>query len=175
MLETTRFIRLDTPPSSSATKVMLLGSGELGKEFELRAREASGKQGDVGAGMILGIHHATFLSGDLLRSRAFYENVLGLKPDPQRPLMSFEGVWYDVAPGQQLHLMVLPNPDAGVLRPEHGGRDRHLALFTADLRDLAQRLLRNGISFTTSQSGRKALFCRDPDDNALEFIEAAPR
>lgn len=125
--------------------------------------------------MILGIHHATFLSSDLLRSRAFYENVLGLKPDPQRPPMSFEGVWYDVAPGQQLHLMVLPNPDAGVLRPEHGGRDRHLALCTADLRDLAQRLLRNGISFTTSQSGRKALFCRDPDDNALEFIEAAPR
>lgn len=38
MLETTRFTRLGTPLSSSATKVMLLGSGELGKEFKLHAR-----------------------------------------------------------------------------------------------------------------------------------------
>jgi hypothetical protein len=26
---------------------------------------------------------------------------------------------------------------------------------------------------TTSQSGRNAVFCRDPDQNALEFIEVA--
>jgi len=29
----------------------------------------------------------------------------------------------------------------------------------------------NDISFTMSSSGRKALFCRDPDGNALEFIQ----
>ena len=27
------------------------------------------------------------------------------------------------------------------------------------------------IPYTKSRSGRKALFCRDPDGNALEFIE----
>jgi hypothetical protein len=36
---------------------------------------------------------------------------------------------------------------------------------------LAQQLDKAGIAFTRSQSGRAALFCRDPDDNALEFVE----
>ncbi len=122
--------------------------------------------------MILGIHHATFISSDLTRSRDFYESLLGLKPDPKRPLMSFEGVWYDVAPNQQIHLMLLPNPDFGVERPVHGGRDRHVAFMVEDVKALATHLLSAGIAFTLSQSGRSALFCRDPDGNALEFIQA---
>lgn len=124
--------------------------------------------------MILGIHHATFISSDLARSRKFYEGILGLKADPKRPLMSFDGVWYDVAPNQQLHLMALPNPDADVERPVHGGRDRHVAFVVADVKELAAHLLSAGVTFTLSQSGRQALFCRDPDANALEFIQATP-
>lgn len=121
--------------------------------------------------MILGIHHATFLSSDLVRSRAFYEGVLGLCANPERPAMGFDGVWYDVAPNQQIHLMVLPDPEAGLRRPAHGGRDRHVALTVDDLHGLSQRLLQHGVAFTLSQSGRRALFCRDPDGNALECIE----
>jgi catechol 2,3-dioxygenase-like lactoylglutathione lyase family enzyme len=122
--------------------------------------------------MILGIHHATFISSDLARSRGFYEGLLGLQPDPKRPLMSFDGVWYDVAPDQQIHLMVLPDPDAGVERPLHGGRDRHVAFMVRDVKALAAHLLAAGVAFTLSQSGRSALFCRDPDGNALEFVQA---
>jgi len=120
--------------------------------------------------MILGIHHATFLSSDLARSRDFYEGVLGLRPDPDRPQMGFEGVWYDVAASQQIHLMALPNPEAGLQRPTHGGRDRHVALGVSDLGALKTKLDQAGIVYTMSQSGRAALFCRDPDGNALEFI-----
>lgn len=117
--------------------------------------------------------HATFLSSDLVRSRAFYEGVLGLSPDVARPVMGFEGVWYDLAGGQQIHLMRLPDPELGLQRPVHGGRDRHLALAVDDLGELARRLDAAGIAYTSSQSGRSALFCRDPDGNALEFIEMA--
>jgi len=124
--------------------------------------------------MILGIHHVTFISSDLAHSRAFYEGLLGMKADPKRPLMSFDGVWYDVAAGQQIHLMLLPNPDAGVERPLHGGRDRHVAFMVEDVKTLASHLLSAGVAFTLSQSGRSALFCRDPDDNALEFVQAKP-
>lgn len=120
--------------------------------------------------MILGIHHATFLSSDLARSRVFYEGMLGLRPDPARPDMGFDGVWYQVG-AQQLHLMALPNPEAGLQRPQHGGRDRHVAFTVHDIQTLAQRLLQGGIPFSLSQSGRRALFCRDPDGNTLEFIE----
>jgi catechol 2,3-dioxygenase-like lactoylglutathione lyase family enzyme len=124
--------------------------------------------------MILGIHHVTFISSDLARSRGFYEGLLGLKADPKRPLMSFDGIWYNVAAGQQIHLMLLPNPDAGVERPLHGGRDRHVAFMVDDVKALAAHLLAAGVAFTLSQSGRSALFCRDPDDNALEFVQAKP-
>lgn len=52
--------------------------------------------------MITGILHTTFLTADLNKSRAFYEGVLGLRPDPNRPAMSYDGVWYDVADKQQI-------------------------------------------------------------------------
>lgn len=116
------------------------------------------------------ILHATFLVSDLARARAFYEGVLEMSVDPSRPDLGFPGVWYALGEGQQLHLMELPNPEAGLKRPEHGGRDRHVALAVDDVDALAVRLERAGVTFTRSKSGRAALFCRDPDGNALEFI-----
>ena len=121
--------------------------------------------------MLLGIHHTTFLSSDLPLSRHFYEHVLGLQLDINRPQMSFEGVWYRVTANQQIHLMRLPNPEANLLRPAHGGRDRHVAFSITDIAELIRRLEEAGINYSLSQSGRRALFCRDPDHNALEFIE----
>jgi glyoxylase I family protein len=120
--------------------------------------------------MLTAILHASFLSSDLARSRAFYEGVLGLRPNPSRPQMSYDGIWYDVAPNQQIHLLLLPDPEAGLQRPAHGGRDRHVALAVSDIAKLIERLELAGIVYTLSQSGRRALFCRDPDGNALEFI-----
>ncbi|HTN94519.1 MAG TPA: VOC family protein [Gallionella sp.] len=120
--------------------------------------------------MITGILHASFITSDLVRARAFYEGVLGLRPDPARPKMSFDGVWYGITPTQQIHLLLLPNPEAGLQRPTHGGRDRHVALAVSDLPKLIERLHQEGIGYSLSRSGRSALFCRDPDGNALEFI-----
>ncbi len=122
--------------------------------------------------MITAILHTTFLTTDLPKARAFYEGILSLKPNLQRPTMSYDGVWYDVAASQQIHLMLLPNPEAGLQRPEHGGRDRHVALAVADLEKLIARLKQAEIGYTLSKSDRRALFCRDPDGNALEFIES---
>ena len=119
--------------------------------------------------LMASIHHVTLLVADLARARDFYETLLGLEINPARPIMSFEGVWYDIG-AAQIHLMRLPNPDAGLERPAHGGRDRHVAFLINDLDELQARLTRADIPFTLSQSGRRALFCRDPDDNALEFI-----
>lgn len=117
-----------------------------------------------------GLLHAGLLVADLERARRFYEDVLGLAPCP-RPDLPYPGVWYDLGCGQQLHLMNLPNPDAGSQRPEHGGRDRHVALAVRDMAALKSRLDAAGIPYTASRSGRAALFCRDPDANALEFVE----
>ena len=118
---------------------------------------------------IYALLHAAFLVADLEKSRAFYEGVLGLPVDSSRPDLGFPGVWYAVGMSQQIHLMQLPDPEAGLKRPMHGGRDRHVALAVDELAQLAVRLDAAGVGYTRSKSGRAAIFCRDPDGNALEF------
>ena len=115
--------------------------------------------------------HAGLLVFDLARARAFYESVLGLTLYPHRPELSYPGAWYELGGGQQLHLMQLPNPDAASVRPEHGGRDRHIALAVTNMEALKSRLDAAGVAYSASKSGRAALFCRDPDANTLEFVE----
>ena len=114
--------------------------------------------------------HVSILVSDLERTRAFYEGMLGLTPSAKRPQMTFDGVWYDIGPAQ-IHVLVLPNPDENSTRPEHGGRDRHIALGVADWESVRLLLDQAGVAYTLSRSGRRALFCRDPDGNALELIE----
>lgn len=120
---------------------------------------------------ITALLHAGLLVSDLARAQAFYETVLGLVPCA-RPQLPYPGMWYELGDGRQLHLMQLPDPDAGSVRPEHGGRDRHVAFGVRDLDALRVRLDAAGVACTASRSGRAALFCRDPDGNALEFVAA---
>ena len=120
---------------------------------------------------ITALLHAGLLVSDLPAARVFYESVLGLKPMPNRPVLPYPGAWYAMNAQQQLHLMQLPNPDAASMRPNHGGRDRHIALGVTQLASLKARLDAAGVAYTLSQSGRPALFCRDPDGNTLEFVE----
>ena len=114
--------------------------------------------------------HASLLVEDMPRARNFYEGLLGLSASQSRPALAFDGVWYDIG-ACQIHLLCLPSPETGLVRPEHGGRDRHVALAVADFAALMARLDGAGVTYTLSSSGRQALFCRDPDGNALEFVE----
>lgn len=116
------------------------------------------------------MHHASLLVSDTTRSLAFYVDILGLQVDANRPNLGFPGAWLNVG-SRQIHLLELPNPDPVTGRPAHGGRDRHVAFHVSDISRLCERLTGANISFTESRSGRKALFCRDPDGNALEFIQ----
>ena len=122
-------------------------------------------------GGITGIHHVSLLVADTAQALAFYRDLLELSCDPARPDLGYPGAWLQVG-GQQIHLLELPTPDPRDGRPGHGGRDRHLALLVRDLDRLRRRLEQAGVRYTPSRSGRAALFCRDPDGNALEFIEA---
>ena len=121
---------------------------------------------------IVSLLHASLLVADLARARAFYEGVLGLVPSPARPDMSFPGVWYDIG-AAQIHLICQPNPDPVTGRPQHGGRDRHTALGVRDFASLRAKLDAHGLAYTLSQSGRQALFVRDPDGNTLELVALA--
>ncbi|WP_078119150.1 VOC family protein [Thiosocius teredinicola] len=121
---------------------------------------------------MLGLHHVSLIVADTERALTFYCDVLGLQIEPARPDLNFPGAWLRLG-HQQIHLLELPNPDPVNDRPTHGGRDRHTAVQVTDLDDFAQRLDVAGIAYTMSKSGRRALFCRDPDGNAWELIEVA--
>lgn len=118
--------------------------------------------------------HSTILVADLAQAIEFYEGLLGLAVDNARPDLGYPGKWYDLGK-QQIHLMQLRDPEKNdgyqLDRPEHAGRDRHIALEVDSVENLAKLLDRESIHYTMSRSGRRALFCRDPDGNGLEFVE----
>lgn len=116
--------------------------------------------------------HVSVLVADTSIALGFYHDLLGLGINTARPDLGYPGAWLNLDDGRQIHLLELPNPDASIQRPEHGGRDRHVAMHVEALDVLIDKLETAGVGYTMSRSGRRALFCRDPDGNALEFIEA---
>jgi len=119
---------------------------------------------------IRGIHHVSLLVSDTGRALTFYRDLLGIEVDGARPEMAYPGAWLQVG-AAQIHLLELPDVLRGTARPEHGGRDRHVALSVADLDALVTALETAGVAYTLSRSGRCALFCRDPDGNTIELVE----
>ena len=75
---------------------------------------------------IFALHHVSLIVANTERALEFYRDILGLSVNPQRPDLGYPGAWLDINAQQQLHLLELPNPEQGLSRPAHGGRDRHL-------------------------------------------------
>jgi glyoxylase I family protein len=119
---------------------------------------------------IVAINHVSLLVADTARALDFYHGLLGLDIYASRPELDFPGAWLIVGAGQ-IHLLELPDTNRQAALPEHGGRDRHVAMNVTDLDAVQMTLEAAGISYTLSRSGRRALFCRDPDGNAIELIE----
>ena len=119
---------------------------------------------------LLSIHHVSMVVADTALAVSFYTEVLGLSVCQGRPDLGFAGAWLAIGE-QQIHLLEVENPDPVTNRPEHGGRDRHLAMTVTNLAEIEHKLKDKGIFYTLSRSGRAALFCRDPDGNGIELIE----
>ena len=115
------------------------------------------------------LHHTSLMISDLEASLNFYKNIIGLT-QMQRPPLPFAGAWFQLGENQQLHIIDLKNIDPTTGRPEHGGKDRHVALTTNGFAEIKQRLDTNNITYSMSKSGRQALFVRDLDGNAIEII-----
>ena len=119
---------------------------------------------------VLSLNHVSLLVHDTERALQFYHGLLGLAIDESRPDLGFPGAFLDTG-NAQIHLLELTSPAAQARNDRHGGRDRHVALEVQDLKAVVEALEEAGIAFTLSRSGRRALFCRDPDGNALELLE----
>ena len=119
---------------------------------------------------VLAMNHVSLLVRDTARALDFYHGLLGLPVDASRPDLGFPGAFLD-AGNAQIHLLELASPAAQDANLKHGGRDRHVALEVVDLEAVIAELERTGVAYTLSRSGRRALFCRDPDGNAVELVE----
>ncbi|KAG9451820.1 hypothetical protein H6P81_004724 [Aristolochia fimbriata] len=149
----------------------LVAQVKTSAEGDLLVKESSSVDDKNGIG-IVGVHHVGLLCKNLEKSLEFYQNLLGLEINEARPhnKLPYKGAWLWVG-SEMIHLMELPNPDPLTGRPEHGGRDRHTCLGIRDVTKLKDIFDKAGIIYTLSQSGRPAIFTRDPDGNALEFTQ----
>ncbi len=120
--------------------------------------------------IVSAIDHCSLIVADTGKALEFYKGILGLEVDESRPDLGYPGAWLQVG-CNQIHLLEVPNPDSVENRPEHGGRDHHVALQVKDLELLIKRLEAANLAYSKSKSGRAALFCRDFDGNAVELVE----
>lgn len=119
--------------------------------------------------LIRGINHSSFTVNDLDKSRDFYGRVLGLESVP-RPDFGIPGIWYGCG-DLQIHLIGRRHPQEREARLSPG--ENHLALEVDDTSAVVARLRTEGVEvmeLPNSPTGRKQVFCLDPDGNVLEFI-----
>jgi catechol 2,3-dioxygenase-like lactoylglutathione lyase family enzyme len=109
---------------------------------------------------VVRLNHASVRIADLVRSREFYEGLLGLAPAP-RPEMGFPGAWYDVA-GAQVHLIQHEKTFDGI-----DPTDPHFALEVEDLDAVKKLLDARGVPYLAL--GDAQLWIRDPDGNVVEI------
>ncbi len=106
------------------------------------------------------LHHASIRIADLKRSRAFYQNLLGLQPI-ERPDLGFPGAWYGVGAGQ-LHL-IEREPLPSKIDPT----GPHFAIEVEDLDAARRELAAAGVEVL--DPGGDQLWALDPDGNTVEI------
>jgi glyoxylase I family protein len=129
------------------------------------------------------LHHVAVITRDLLRSAAFYENVLKLERIP-RPPFSIEGVWLNAGPALQVHVTVYASGNFRTGSVDND--DVHFAFRTSDFEGVLNRLLEAGYNPDASgddpvrmilkrvgAAGFPQLYVMDPDRNIVE-INGAP-
>ncbi len=128
--------------------------------------------------MVKNLNHVAVMVTDVDKSRAFYQNVLGLEKIP-RPQTKVPGEWLGLG-DRQLHLIGEPGPQ-GKIDP----RRPHLALDVEDLEAAKKKLTEMGISFVDASKSQtvipmteatlrlvgRQLWLEDPDGNMIELRE----
>ena len=132
---------------------------------------------------MVAFHHAQISVSDIERSRKFYAEVVGLR-EMMRPAFLYPGAWFELALGQQLHIVCIPDP------LWHGSRkmeiyETHLALRVPSFRAAVQYLRSKGYSEDVpeddpskmvvrldSPTGYPQCYIQDPDRHLIEFNAA---
>jgi catechol 2,3-dioxygenase-like lactoylglutathione lyase family enzyme len=108
------------------------------------------------------LNHVSVRIRDLVRARAFYEDLLGLAPAP-RPDLALPGAWYDVG-ASQVHLIESETGFGGI-----DPTGPHFALEVPSVAAAKAELDARGVPYLAL--GDAQLWLRDPDGNVVELCE----
>ena len=128
---------------------------------------------------VLELHHHGIRIGprpeQVKQAFDFYHQVLGLEPDPGRPVIpTIDGYWMDVGGTAQIHLMGVEGMSKYAQgSPERDPSSPHVALAVSDVQEAKKELDRLGVAywFTRGVVGPESeqIFLRDPFNNMIEL------
>ena len=130
---------------------------------------------------VLELHHHGIRIGpapeQVKQALGFYQDVLGLSPDPGRPAIpTIDGYWMDVGGTAQIHLMGVAGASKFAQGPDKDPSSPHVALAVPDIQEARQELERMGVAHwvTTGVVGPESqqIFMKDPFGNMIELHQA---
>jgi catechol 2,3-dioxygenase-like lactoylglutathione lyase family enzyme len=130
---------------------------------------------------VLELHHHGIRIGpsepEVKKALSFYQDVLGLNPDPGRPTIpSIDGYWMDVGGTAQIHLMGVDGQSKFAEGPGKDPSHPHVALAVEDIQEAKTELERMGVSFWVTRGvvgpESQQIFMHDPFGNMIELHQA---
>jgi len=136
---------------------------------------------DAMALKVLELHHHGIRVGsteaEADKALAFYRDVLGLSPDPGRPVIpTIPGYWMDVGGKAQIHLMGVNGQSKFAKGPGKDPSLPHVALAVPDIQEARRELDRLRVEYWVTEGvvGPQSLqiFMHDPAGNMIELHAA---
>lgn len=116
--------------------------------------------------------HITIASRDVYRSSQFFEKVFAWRPLHEPDNIEITAAWLEIAPGQQIHILHIPDFEPSPHEKEFG---RHVALFHPgdDFEALKLRLADHGAELIAPirETPFERFFFRDPNGYVFEVID----
>jgi catechol 2,3-dioxygenase-like lactoylglutathione lyase family enzyme len=121
----------------------------------------------------MAIVHFTLATRDVRGTSRFFAATLGWSPLVRPGNIRRPAAWLEIAPGQELHLVEVPDFEPSPFEREYG---RHCAITypRAGLVALKERLKQHGAELIAPDRGTpfERFFFRDPNGYLFEVIEA---
>ena len=117
--------------------------------------------------------HLTLATRDVIATRDFFAGTLGWEPIERPGNIDVEAAWLRIVPGQELHLLRVPDFEPSDFEQEFG---RHFAVEhpVAGFAGLKERLVEGGAELIDPirETPFERFFFRDPNGYVFEVVDA---